>query len=113
MGIFPDGVGGGGGGPGRTEDGAARGEQSTEKGVGWARTERAGVRQLEHGLECFICQPCLVDPLGCCVPGLQIGVCRSSKGHSGDLTLDIQFESAAEFDHQGPGVRVSGIQDQD
>jgi len=34
MGILPDGAGGGRGGLGGTEDGAAGGEQSTEKGVG-------------------------------------------------------------------------------
>jgi len=65
---------------------------------------------LEHGLECFICQPCLVDPPGCCVLGLRISVCWSSEGHSGNLTLDIQFESMAEFDHQGLEVHVSSIQ---
>jgi len=70
---------------------------------------RGHCRRPEHGLECFICQPCLVDPPGCCVPGLRIGVGRSSKRHGGDLTLDIQFESVAEFDYQGPEVRVSGI----
>ena len=60
-------------------------------------------------MECFVCQPCLVDPLGCCIPGLQISVCGSSEGHSGDLTLDVQFESATKFDHQGLGVYVSGV----
>ena len=39
----------------------------------------------------------------------EISVGRSFKGHSGDLTLDVQFESTAEFDHQGPGVRVSSV----
>jgi len=34
MGIPLDGINGGGGGLGRTEGGAAGGEQSTEKGVG-------------------------------------------------------------------------------
>jgi len=79
---------------------------------GWlnrGRVYRGHGRRPEHGLECFICQPCLVDPPGCCVPGLRIGVGRSSKRHGGDLTLDIQFESAAEFDYQGPEVRVSGV----
>ena len=42
---------------------------------------------MECGLEGFICQPCLVDPLGCCIPGLWIGVCGLSKGHCGDLTF--------------------------
>jgi len=51
----------------------------------------------------------LVDPPGCCIPGLRIGVGRSSKRHGSDLTLDIQFEFAAEFDYQGPGVRISGV----
>ena len=97
MGTLPDGAGGGRGGLGRMEGGAAEGERSTEKGVGRARAER--------GLECFVCQPHLVDPLGCCVPGLWISVCRLSEGHSGDLTLDVQFESAMKFDHQGLGVR--------
>jgi len=65
--------------------------------------------RLERGLECFICQPRLVYPLGCCVPGLRIGVGGLSKRHGGNLTLDIQFESVAEFDYQGPGVRISGV----
>jgi len=59
----------------------------------------------ERGLERFICQPRLVNPPGCCVPGLWISVCRSFEGHSGDLTLDVQFESTTKFDHQGLGVR--------
>ena len=63
----------------------------------------------DHRLECFICQLRLVDPLGCCVPGLQISVCRSFKEHGGDLTLDVQFESTAEFDYQGSRVHVPGV----
>ena len=43
MSILPDGAGGGKGGLGGTEGRAARAEQSTEKGVGRARAERAGV----------------------------------------------------------------------
>jgi len=43
MGISPDGVGGGRGGLGGTEDGAAGGEWSIEKGVGRAGAEYAGV----------------------------------------------------------------------
>jgi len=52
---------------------------------------------MEHGLEGFIYQPCLVNPLGCYVSGFQIGVGRSFKGHCSDLTLDVQLESLAEF----------------
>jgi len=37
------------------------------------------------------------------------GSWSSSEGHSSDLTLDVQFQSATKFDHQGPGVHVSGI----
>jgi len=101
MGIAPDSAGGGGGGLGRTEGGAAGGEWSTEKGVGRAGAERR--------LERFICQPYLVDPPGCCIPGLRISVCRLSEGYGGNLTLDVQFESMAEFDHQGPRVHVSSV----
>jgi len=43
MGTPPDGAGGGRGGLGGVGGGAAGGEQSTEKGVGRARAERAGV----------------------------------------------------------------------
>ena len=43
MDIPLDGAGRGGGGLGRTEGGAAGEEQSTEKGVGRAGAERAGV----------------------------------------------------------------------
>jgi len=43
MGIPPDGAGGGGEGLGGTEDRAAKGEWSTEKGVGQARAEHAEV----------------------------------------------------------------------
>ena len=57
-------------------------------------------------------QPHLVDPLGCCIPGLWIGICGLSKEHCGNLTLDVQFESLAEFYYQGPRVRVASIQDQ-
>ena len=101
MGTLVDSAGGGRGGLGGMEGGAAGGERSTEKGVGRARAER--------GLECFVCQPRLVNSPSCCIPGLRISVCRSSEGHGGNLTLDIQFESATKFDHQSPEVRVSGI----
>jgi len=43
IGILLDGIGGGGGGLGRTEDRATRAEQSTEKGVGRAGAKHAGV----------------------------------------------------------------------
>ena len=43
MGIPLDGAGRGGGGLGRTKGGAAGGEWSTEKGVGRAGVEHAGV----------------------------------------------------------------------
>ena len=66
---------------------------------------------MERGLEGFICQLHLVDPLGCYVPDLRIGVCRLSKGHCGNLTLDIQLESPAEFYYQGPRVHVASVQD--
>ena len=71
---------------------------------------RGHSRRLERRLEHFICQLHLVNPLGYCILGLQISVCRSSKGHGGNLTLDVQFESVAKFDHQGLGVHVSGVQ---
>ena len=57
-------------------------------------------------------QPHLVDSLGCCIPGLWIGICGSSKGHCDNLTLDVQFESLAEFYYQGPRVRVASVRDQ-
>ena len=43
IGILLDGIGGGGGGLGRTEGGATRAEQSTEKGDGRAGAKHAGV----------------------------------------------------------------------
>jgi len=51
MGIPPDGAGGGGGDLGRTEGGAARGEQSTEKGIGRAGAERAGVTVVDWSID--------------------------------------------------------------
>ena len=63
-------------------------------------------------MEGFIGQPCLVDPPGSCVPSLRISVCRSSEGHGSDLALDARLEASAEFYHQSPGVRVSGVGDQ-
>jgi len=87
-----------------------RGAEYRERGwLSKGRAYRGHGHRPERGLERFVCQLRLVDPPGCCVPGLQISVCRSSKGHSGNLTLDVQFESATKFDHQGPGVHVSSI----
>jgi len=63
-------------------------------------------------LESLIGEPCLVDPLGGCIPGLQISVSRSSKGHGGDLALNVRPEALAELHHKSPGVSVSGIGDQ-
>jgi len=51
MGIPPDGAGGGGGGLGGTEGGAARGEQSTKKGVGQVGAERAGVTVADRSVD--------------------------------------------------------------
>ena len=51
MGIPPDGAGGGGGGLGGIEGGAAGGKRSTEKGVGQARTERAGVMVVDRSVD--------------------------------------------------------------
>jgi len=51
MGTPPDGAGGGGGGLGRMEGGAAGGERSTEKGVGRARAERAGVTVVDRSVD--------------------------------------------------------------
>jgi len=51
MGISLDGTGGGGGGLGRMEGGAARAEQSTEKGVGQARAEHAGVTVVDWSMD--------------------------------------------------------------
>jgi len=51
MGIPPDGAGGGRGGLGRTEGGAARGEQSTEKGIGRAGAEHAGVMVVDQSVD--------------------------------------------------------------
>ena len=51
MGTPPDGVGGGGGGLGRMEGGAAGAERSTEKGVGQARAERAEVTVVDQSVD--------------------------------------------------------------
>jgi len=51
MGTPPDGAGGGGGGLGGMEGGAAGGERSTEKGVGRARAERAGVTVVNRSVD--------------------------------------------------------------
>jgi len=51
MGTPPDGAGGDGGGLGGMEGGAAGGEQSTEKGVGQARAERAGVTVVDRSVD--------------------------------------------------------------
>ena len=52
MGTPPDGAGGGGGGLGGMEGGAAGEERSTEKGVGRARAERAGVTVVDRSVDC-------------------------------------------------------------
>jgi len=51
MGIPPDGVGGSRGGLGRMEGGAARGEQSTEKGVGQVEAECAEVMVVDRSID--------------------------------------------------------------
>jgi len=51
MGIPPDGIGGGSGGLGGTEGRAAGGEQSTEKGVGQAGAEHAGVAVVDWSVD--------------------------------------------------------------
>jgi len=51
MGTPLDGAGGGKGGLGGTEGGAARGERSTEKGVGRARAECAGVTVVDQSVD--------------------------------------------------------------
>ena len=51
MGILLDGAGRGGGDLGRMEGGAARGEQSTEKGVGRARAKHAGVTVVDRSMD--------------------------------------------------------------
>jgi len=51
MGTPPDGAGGGRGGLGRTEGGAAGGEQSTKKGVGLARAECARVTVVDRSVD--------------------------------------------------------------
>jgi len=51
MGIPPDGAGRGREGLGRMEGRAARGEQSTEKGVGRARAKHAGVTVVDRSMD--------------------------------------------------------------
>jgi len=51
MGIPPDGAGGGRGGLGGMEGRAAGEEQSTEKGVGRAGAERAGVTVVDQSMD--------------------------------------------------------------
>ena len=51
MGILPDGAGGGGEGLGGMEGRAAGEEQSTERGVGQARAERAGVIVVDRSVD--------------------------------------------------------------
>jgi len=63
-------------------------------------------------LEGFIGEPRLVDPPGRCIPGLRISVSGPSKGHGGDLALNVCPEAPAELHHKSPGVSVSGIGDQ-
>jgi len=50
MGTLLDGAGGGRGGLGGTEGRAAEGDRSTEKGVGRARAERAGVMVVDQSM---------------------------------------------------------------
>jgi len=54
----------------------------------------------------------LVDPLGGCIPSLQISVSRLSEGHGGDLALDVRLEAPVELYYQGLEVSVSGVGDQ-
>jgi len=63
-------------------------------------------------LESLIGEPRLVDPPGSCVPDLRISVSGSSKGHGGDLALNVHPEALVEFHHKSPGVSVSGVGDQ-
>jgi len=63
-------------------------------------------------LESLVGEPCLVDPPGSCVPGLQISVSRLSEGHGGDLALNVCPEASAELHHKSLGVSVSGVGDQ-
>ena len=51
MGTPLNGAGGGGGGLGGVGGGAAGGERSTEKGVGRARAERAGVTVIDRSVD--------------------------------------------------------------
>jgi len=51
MGISLDDAGRGGGGLGGMEGGAAGGEQSTKRGVGQARAERAGVTVVDRSMD--------------------------------------------------------------
>jgi len=51
MGTPPNGAGGGGGGLGGVGGGAAGGERSTEKGVGRARAECAGVMVVDQRVD--------------------------------------------------------------
>jgi len=51
MGIPPDGAGGGGGGLGGIEGRAAEGKRSTEKGVGRAGAECAGVTVVDRSMD--------------------------------------------------------------
>jgi len=51
MGIPLDGIGRGGGSLGGTEGRAAGGERSTEKGVGQARVEHAGVTVIDRSVD--------------------------------------------------------------
>jgi len=63
-------------------------------------------------LESLIGEPRLVNPLGSCIPGLRISVSGSSKGHGGDLALNVRLEASAELHHKSLGVSVSGVRDQ-
>ena len=55
--------------------------------------------RLEYGLKDFIHQPHVVDPSSSCVPGFQVSVHGLSKGHCGNLALDVQLEASVEFYH--------------
>jgi len=63
-------------------------------------------------LESLIGELRLVNPLGSCVPGLRISVSGSSKGHGGDLALNVCPEALAELHHKSLGISVSGVGDQ-
>jgi len=79
-------------------------------GKGGARRDHS--RRPERRLESLIGKPCLVHPLGSCIPGLWISVSGLSEGHGGDLALNVRPEALAELYHKSLGVSVSGVGDQ-